>query len=292
MSESYTPKPGDQVRVRRYDVPVPELFPDALRRMVLEVTGTIATVRELAGGHLITLQGDPEPIFTGSQFTGQAYPGSWTLQTAVVPLADVAAHDQAELDAQVALAEAEEERALALWERARDAEVTARQRHRGAQERLELAMGKAGRHRAEQASLDDLAALTERRKADRAVMARYVADLARAHGLVAGIVGERPGEQDRTVKVVMNGPHTLGLTVRFQGHSPQCEPDTYVLSWHMRPWDDEGKGWELASGFADARTGRHDTKATDVANGWPELVQLLTRRFEAIQNGSAFVLAG
>jgi hypothetical protein len=140
MTESYTPRPGDQVRVRRYQVPTPELPGTAERKMVLEVTGTVATVREVTGGALFRLEGDPEwPMFTGYQFSGQdpEHGCSWSLQTEVVPLAGVAAHDQAEHDARVADAEAGKARALALWERAREAEVVARQQLKGARERLE-----------------------------------------------------------------------------------------------------------------------------------------------------------
>jgi hypothetical protein len=77
--------------------------------------------------------------------------------------------------------------------------------------------------------------LTERCRADRAEMARQVAVLAVEYGLTAW---ERSGTRERSVDV--KGPHGLRLSVRFRGDSPQCEPDTYVLSWHGV--DD---GWRL-----------------------------------------------
>jgi hypothetical protein len=140
MTESYTPSPGDQVRVRRYQVPTPELPGIAERKMIAEHTGTVVTVQPTAGGVLFRLEGDPEwPMFTGYQFTGQdpEHGCSWSLQTEVVPQADAWMHDLAEYAARVAEAEAGKARALALWERARDAEVVAKQRLKGAQERLE-----------------------------------------------------------------------------------------------------------------------------------------------------------
>jgi len=132
-----------------------------------------------------------------------------------------------------------------------------------------------------------VAELSERRQADRARMADAVARLASAHALSAEIVPGTPGK--RCTEVRISGPHTLGLAVKFDGDSPHREPDTHVLSWHMRPWADEGKGWALAPGaFRDVNP-HTGTKATDVAHGWPHLLALLTRRFAAIESGAAFV---
>lgn len=290
--QTYTPKAGDQVRVRRYQVPTPELPGVAERKMIIEYEGTIATVQPKAGGVLFRLEGDSDPIFTGYQFSGQdaSHGVSWSLHTEVVPLADVAAHDQAEHADRVAAGEAEAARALALWERARDAEVVARQRLKGAQERLEATL----RARPVPAPGPDLDALSERRKTDRAVMAGHVEGLARSHGLTATVEAGRyrlavPG---RAVRVEVEGPHTLALTVTFDGDSPQAEPDTYVLSWHMRPWADEGKGWKLFPPvFGGSVNPYHGDKATDTAHGFRALVELLTRRFASIADGSAFVPA-
>jgi hypothetical protein len=139
VTEIYTPEPGDQVRVRRYQVPTPELPGTAEREMIVEYTGTVGEVRKRADGVLFQLAGFGHDIFTGYQFSGQdpEHGCSWSLHTEVVPLADVAAHDQAQHAARVAAGEAEVARALALYERARDAVPAARQRLKGAQERLE-----------------------------------------------------------------------------------------------------------------------------------------------------------
>lgn len=128
--------------------------------------------------------------------------------------------------------------------------------------------------------------LTERRQADRARMSDIVAELARTHGLRADIV---PGDRgQRHTEVRISGPHTLGLTVRFDGNSGQTEPDTYVLSWHMRPWDVEGTGWLLKPSEFQNVNPHHGTKATDIARGWDQLGRVLTLRFRAIESGAAF----
>jgi hypothetical protein len=143
--KTYAPKPGDQVRVRRYAVPTPELPGLAERKMIAEHTGTVGTVRKRADGVLFQLEGFGHDIFTGYQFSGRdrKHGVSWSLHTEVVLLADVATHDQAGLEAQVALAEREKAAALAEWERACDAEALSRQWLTGAQERLERALRKA-----------------------------------------------------------------------------------------------------------------------------------------------------
>jgi hypothetical protein len=127
MTETYTPEPGHRVRVRRYEVPCPELPGHAERKLLLELDGTVASVQPKAGGVLFRLKGMEDLIYTGYQFSGQdsGHGCSWSLVTEVIRAGDVAAHDQAERAARVA---------------ARDAEVVARQRLKGAQERLEATM--------------------------------------------------------------------------------------------------------------------------------------------------------
>lgn len=288
MTENYTPNPGDQVRVRRYQVPCPELPGYAERKLLEEHVGTAATVQPKADGVLLTLEGLEDAIFTGCQFTGQdPFQGcSWTLQTEVVRLADVAAHDQAEHDARVAAGEAEVARALALWERARDAEAAALRRLIAARDRLAVIK----RARPAPAAIPDLDALSETRKTDRAVMAGHVEGLARSHGLRAEVAagGRGPlGDGSRAVHVDVEGPHGLKVTVVFDGNSPQSAPDTYVLSWHGVE-----DGWRLFPAvFGGSVNPYHGHKATDVAHGFRDLTELLTRRFTAIADGSAFVPA-
>jgi hypothetical protein len=129
-----------------------------------------------------------------------------------------------------------------------------------------------------------LADLTERRKADRAVMAGHVAELAAEHGLDAVVTGEQHGS--RQTAVGLTGPHGLRLTVQFRGSSPQSAPDIYVLSWHG-----VAAGWRLdPAAFGDVNR-FHGHKATDVARSFTQLHYLLARRFQAIADGSAFVQA-
>jgi hypothetical protein len=125
--------------------------------------------------------------------------------------------------------------------------------------------------------------LTERRKADRAIMAGTVAELARQYELSALVTGEQHGSRQTSVE--LTGPHGLKLAVRFRGNTPQSAPDTYVLSWHgvKAPW-------QLWPGtFGDVNP-YHGCKATDVARGFDALLWLLERRFTAIADGSAFIL--
>lgn len=223
---AYVPEIGHLVRVQRWEVPCPEIPGTAERRLLIEMDGTVATVRELADGHLITLEGDDEAIFTGYQFSGtesNAGP-SWSLRTEV---------------------------------KRRIGDEPA-----------------------------DLDALTERRKADRAVMARYVAQLAEAYGLTSEVA---PGLGARELCAKLAGPHGLRLTVRFRGDTPQCEPDTYVLSWHMMPRQDDG--YQLNPDVFDSVNLYHGCKATDVANGYRDLTELLGNRFAHIMGRTAFVRA-
>lgn len=137
-------------------------------------------------------------------------------------------------------------------------------------------------------SLNDFAPLTERRKADRAIMAARVAELARTYGLEAVIQPEQPGS--RQVSVDITGPHGLGLTVKFRGDSPQSERDTYVLSWHMHPWAGKYRRprWQLNPDWFGSVNSYHGHKATDVAHEFYALAALLARRFASIADGRAF----
>ena len=125
--------------------------------------------------------------------------------------------------------------------------------------------------------------LSAQRKADRAVMAYMVAELARGHGLAAEIQPER-GKSRRT-SVNVTGPHGLRVTMTFDGNPARgIRPDTYVLSWHGVE-----DGYRLnPAKFGDVNP-YHGHKATDVARGIISLDALLTaKRFASIADGSAF----
>jgi hypothetical protein len=127
--------------------------------------------------------------------------------------------------------------------------------------------------------------LTETRKQDRAIMADYVAGLARWHGLAAEVGGELPGV--RRTEVNITCPHGLQLTVRFRGDSPHAAPNTYVLSWHSLEC-----GYRLVPGMFDDVNPYHGGKATDRAYDFNALATKLSRRFASIADGSAFEISG
>jgi hypothetical protein len=128
--------------------------------------------------------------------------------------------------------------------------------------------------------------LTERRKADRAEMARQVAALAREYGLT--VHRARPEQRGtRQVDVELSGPHGLAVTVRFRGSSPQREPDTYVLSWYGVE-----EGTRLHPGMFGNVNPCYGHKATDVAHGFAQLLRILRERFAVIRDGSAFITEG
>jgi len=85
MTETYIPEPGHLVRIQRWEVPCPEIPGTCERRLLIEIDGTVETVRELAGGRMIHLAGDTDSYFTGYQFTGtDSNQGpSWSLVTTV-----------------------------------------------------------------------------------------------------------------------------------------------------------------------------------------------------------------
>jgi hypothetical protein len=97
MSGNYIPEPGHLVRVQRWEVPCPELPGGPQRQLLIEMDGTVASVRKLEGGVLFRLEGMEDPIFTGYQFAGQdpEHGCSWTLQTEVIRRPDPAGDNRA-----------------------------------------------------------------------------------------------------------------------------------------------------------------------------------------------------
>jgi hypothetical protein len=137
---------------------------------------------------------------------------------------------------------------------------------------------------AAQAAADKLnRPLTERRKGDRAQLARAVAELAGRYGLSARVVSAEH-ERPRAMFVHLAGPHGLMLTVPFRARSPHTRPDTYVLSWYGV----ESGWWLHPHAFGGSVNPCHGRKATDGAHSTRELLALLERRFAAIADGSAF----
>jgi hypothetical protein len=123
--------------------------------------------------------------------------------------------------------------------------------------------------------------LTERRKADREIMAQQVFDMAFDLGASAAMI--LPGFNPREICVHIETPQGLRLSVNFNGKSPQRKPDTYVLSWHMGH-DATAK---LAPAFGDVNP-HHWRKSTDVVHGYAALLELLRRRLGQVLDGTAF----
>lgn len=103
---TYDPQPGDRVRVRRYEVPCPELPDGPKRHLVIELTGSVLRVDGSADNgvlcldpHGIAVQVDrimEDPTVTDHAMVGLGYvflgqdPNhgvTWTLETEVISLA-------------------------------------------------------------------------------------------------------------------------------------------------------------------------------------------------------------
>ena len=102
ITDGYEPRTGDRVRVRRYITPsIGE------RELTSTREGIILAVRPLNDGHLLTLDDDPEQVFTGYQFLGAgADRVSASLVTEVEPLARKGDPDVPEARRQLRLARA------------------------------------------------------------------------------------------------------------------------------------------------------------------------------------------
>lgn len=127
-------------------------------------------------------------------------------------------------------------------------------------------------------TMDDFVSRSAARKGDRAAMALQVVDLAGEYQLAAWYIPEVKGT--RRAYADLQCPRGLKLTVKFDGGSQ--DPDTYVLSWYGV------EGARLRPGKFGSVNSYHGHKATDVAHGFAELLDLLRRRFASIRDDSAF----
>lgn len=132
--------------------------------------------------------------------------------------------------------------------------------------------------------------LTEKRKADRVSMSGEVAKLAKELGCevtqVTGDAETYPGPHTELVKI--KAPGGLRLHVDFDGHSAQM--DVHVLSWHM-DFNVSAKLSPSAFEYNMVNTVHHH-KATDVAYGFSELMEVLAKRLKACADGSAYQAPG
>lgn len=123
--------------------------------------------------------------------------------------------------------------------------------------------------------------LSERRKADRAEMAKRVKEMASEFDVPATIDPDPYPLGPRETWVIIkptNGPH---LSLDFDGASSQ--PNVFVLSWHM-PLDDKRT---IAPGFAPSINEIHRRKATHVCHGFTALESILYSAFASIARGDA-----
>jgi hypothetical protein len=127
-------------------------------------------------------------------------------------------------------------------------------------------------------------ALTERRAADRKTMADAVEKLILACGATCTRLegGGYPGP--RAIQLDLVAPGGLELSVDFDGDS--CQPDVYVLSWHM--------GLHATLRLNNATFGGdvnacHQRKATYIARGFDDLCTQLKAGLLMAQDGTAYL---
>lgn len=121
-------------------------------------------------------------------------------------------------------------------------------------------------------------AYSERRAKDRAMMAERLAAAVQAAGYSADVAAMGP----REIWVSIETPEGLRLTVDFDGASLQ--PDVHVLSWNSRT----DATFKLAPGFAPSVNPYHWHKATDICEGFDDLLATVARRLRSVADGSAF----
>lgn len=124
--------------------------------------------------------------------------------------------------------------------------------------------------------------LTETRKADRAEMVRRLEALVLSKGATCEVEPPPSIWGPRAVMVAIEAARGLALSVDFNGDSSQ--PDTHVLSWHVKL----GCNTKLQAGFAPSVNSCHFRKATDIANGFDELLTIIGARLDSVNSGAAF----
>ena len=121
-----------------------------------------------------------------------------------------------------------------------------------------------------------IAALSERRKADRATMARLLSEIAAKHGGAALVCCDAD-----EVTIEIEHPSGMRCYVWLSRSSPQ--PGVYVIPWHLG----FGCTRRLASSFGEVNP-FHQRKATHVAHGWEALATEIERGLAAAADGTAY----
>lgn len=113
--------------------------------------------------------------------------------------------------------------------------------------------------------------------------------------------GESP-DGGRSLWLKLKGPRGLSLTIDLDGASRQQRQGTFVLSWHIEGiWAREGADWQtarmvpgpnadvrLARSFAPMVNECHWHKATDVCEGFDDVLRVLRVRMASAVDGTAF----
>lgn len=120
-------------------------------------------------------------------------------------------------------------------------------------------------------------ALTERRKADRQIMAFKLAEIAQKHGAKA-VMKLRDGD------IIIELIHPSGLQCYVWLERRSVQPDIHVIPWHM------GFAFNkrLAPSFGEVNP-HHGQKATHVAHGWDALAAEIERGLKAAADGTAYM---
>jgi hypothetical protein len=125
--------------------------------------------------------------------------------------------------------------------------------------------------------------LKETRKKDREVMLRAMQRLCEKFGVPYELDREFLGNH-LACAIGIRGPTGLALTIDFDGKS--CQPDVFVLSWHMMT-DSRCDKNIIRGDFAQSRNEHHFRKATDIFRGFERMIRVMSTRLQRIADGTA-----
>ena len=133
----------------------------------------------------------------------------------------------------------------------------------------------------------NLSDLSERRAIDRHLMAKEVVRIAHKYGHqveteVAGVHGPRC-----VCLSITTADGRLACSVEFSGDSPQAQPNTFVLPWHLTLACPRDVYLNPAT-FDFAVNKHHGAKATLVRYGFNDLCAHLDAVLSAAADGSAY----
>lgn len=125
--------------------------------------------------------------------------------------------------------------------------------------------------------------LTERKKADREIMAQRIEALCKKHG--ATCERDEIMTRERCIHLNIETQRGLSCSVDFDGDS--CQHDVHVVSWYIRGMDRTPR---LVDHFSNSGINPyHRMKATDIAHGFDELIEVMDHSLGMAMDGSAFM---